>query len=204
LLVSSTIWWARHKVSLHLPLTNVRESLLTPNDNMRRHYWRFSIITPRKALGLECNIDAEFAGGWCKETSQDPACLLSRSGYVIRLWLSNPMGQQIADRDSPFYNWEWIDRPKPSHAWGCTSIRHLWTYQQHAEVSGTETYHEVYHLRRQWWSSWACYSFKDVTSHKTYWDQASTLSQQSRLRPDPDPTRRHQKSSRRDTYQGPA
>jgi hypothetical protein len=44
------------------------------------------IVTPRKALGLECYVDADFAGGWCKETSEDPASVLSRSGYVIQLY----------------------------------------------------------------------------------------------------------------------
>jgi hypothetical protein len=50
----------------------------TPNGGL--------IITPRKALGLECYVDADFAGGWCKDTSHDPASVLSRSGYVIRLY----------------------------------------------------------------------------------------------------------------------
>jgi hypothetical protein len=30
-------------------------------------------------------VDTDFAGGWCKETSEDPSSILSRSGYVIRL-----------------------------------------------------------------------------------------------------------------------
>jgi hypothetical protein len=50
----------------------------TPNKGL--------IITPRKALGLECYVDADFASSWCKETSQDPPRVLSRSGYVTRLY----------------------------------------------------------------------------------------------------------------------
>jgi hypothetical protein len=48
------------------------------------------IVTPKKALGLECYVAADFAGGWCKDTSADPASVLSRSGYVIQ-----PYGCQI-------------------------------------------------------------------------------------------------------------
>jgi hypothetical protein len=44
------------------------------------------IISPDKALGLECYVDADFAGGWCQETGTDPASVLSRTGYVIRLY----------------------------------------------------------------------------------------------------------------------
>jgi hypothetical protein len=34
----------------------------TPNGGL--------IITPQKTLGLECYVDTDFAGEWCKETSQ--------------------------------------------------------------------------------------------------------------------------------------
>jgi hypothetical protein len=44
------------------------------------------IISPDKALGLECYVDADFASGRCQETGTDPASVLSRTGYVIRLY----------------------------------------------------------------------------------------------------------------------
>jgi hypothetical protein len=116
--------------------------------------------------------------------------LATSSGYMATV--SNPMGQQIADRYSPI-NRKWTYCPFPSHAWAYTSIRHLWTYQRHVEMSGTQSYCEMYHLQRQLWSSWARYSSEDVTSHKTHCDQVSPLSQQSWLRPDPDPKSRYQK-----------
>jgi hypothetical protein len=37
-------------------------------------------------VGLECYVDADFAGSWCKETSAKPASVLARTGYVIRLF----------------------------------------------------------------------------------------------------------------------
>jgi hypothetical protein len=37
-------------------------------------------------MGLECYVDADFAGGWCKDTSADLANVLSRTGYIIRLF----------------------------------------------------------------------------------------------------------------------
>jgi hypothetical protein len=50
------------------------------------------IIKPDKALGLECYVDADFAGGWCQETVTSPACVLSRTGCVIRLYGCPIMG----------------------------------------------------------------------------------------------------------------
>ena len=36
-----------------------------------------------KSLGLECYVDADFAGGWSKESCHESSSLLSRTGYVI-------------------------------------------------------------------------------------------------------------------------
>ena len=33
--------------------------------------------------GLECHVDADFAGGWDKENPDDPDNVLSRTGYVV-------------------------------------------------------------------------------------------------------------------------
>ena len=41
------------------------------------------ILKIDKSQGLTCFVDADFAGGWNKETSDDHSTLLSRTGYVI-------------------------------------------------------------------------------------------------------------------------
>lgn len=38
---------------------------------------------PNGAHGLECYIDADFTGGWDKESLDDPENVLSRSGFVV-------------------------------------------------------------------------------------------------------------------------
>ena len=38
---------------------------------------------PDKSRGVECFVDADFAGSWTKEDSGNPANVLSRTGYVI-------------------------------------------------------------------------------------------------------------------------
>ena len=38
---------------------------------------------PDRTKGLECYIDAEFAGGWSTGDYENPECVISRSGYVI-------------------------------------------------------------------------------------------------------------------------
>ena len=52
------------------------------------------IIYPRNNKGLECFVDADFAGGWSTNESDDPASVYSRTGYIIKynncpiLWAS--------------------------------------------------------------------------------------------------------------------
>ena len=41
------------------------------------------ILTPDESRGLECFVDADFAGGYAKETSEDPVSVFSRTGYCI-------------------------------------------------------------------------------------------------------------------------
>ena len=41
------------------------------------------IYRPDSSLGLECHVDADFAGGWTTETSANPEVVLSRTGFVI-------------------------------------------------------------------------------------------------------------------------
>ena len=48
----------------------------------------------RNDKGLECSVDADFAGGWSMNKSDDPASVYSRTGYIIKynncliLWAS--------------------------------------------------------------------------------------------------------------------
>lgn len=41
------------------------------------------IMTPNKEKGIQCFVDADFAGGFSSETSEDPVSVFSRTGYVI-------------------------------------------------------------------------------------------------------------------------
>ena len=41
------------------------------------------ILKPNKKLGLECYVDADFAGGWEPDQALNPRACLSRTGYVI-------------------------------------------------------------------------------------------------------------------------
>ncbi len=42
------------------------------------------IYKPDKSLGLECFVDANFAGGWNQADADKPENLMSRTGYVIQ------------------------------------------------------------------------------------------------------------------------
>ena len=44
------------------------------------------ILNPELSKGVECFVDAGFAGDYHKDRSEDSENLLSRTGYVIRLW----------------------------------------------------------------------------------------------------------------------
>jgi len=41
------------------------------------------ILKPDTSRGLECNVDADFAGGFNKLTSDDPSTCYSRTGYIV-------------------------------------------------------------------------------------------------------------------------
>ena len=41
------------------------------------------IFTPDGDKGLECYVDANFAGGWDKADSGNPEVVLSKTGYVL-------------------------------------------------------------------------------------------------------------------------
>jgi histone deacetylase 1/2 len=43
------------------------------------------ILRPSKELAVDCYADADFAGLWNHEDSQDPLCVKSRTGYVLML-----------------------------------------------------------------------------------------------------------------------
>ena len=52
------------------------------------------IMYPRNDKGLECFVEADFAGGWPTNKSDDPASVYSRTGYINKykncpiLWVS--------------------------------------------------------------------------------------------------------------------
>ena len=52
------------------------------------------IMYPKYDNRLECFVDADFAGGWSTNESDDPASVYSRTGYIIKyknfpiLWAS--------------------------------------------------------------------------------------------------------------------
>jgi len=41
------------------------------------------ILNPSKLLKIDCHVDADFVGLWSYEDIQDPACVKSRTGYMI-------------------------------------------------------------------------------------------------------------------------
>ena len=41
------------------------------------------ILQIDESKGIECYTDADFVGGWNKETTTDPTSVLSRAGYII-------------------------------------------------------------------------------------------------------------------------
>jgi hypothetical protein len=42
------------------------------------------IFDPKPELGLECFVDADFAGGWTQADADNPEQVMSRTGFVIR------------------------------------------------------------------------------------------------------------------------
>ena len=41
------------------------------------------VYNPDMKKGLECYVDADFAGGWAKADADNPDNVLSRTGYII-------------------------------------------------------------------------------------------------------------------------
>ena len=39
---------------------------------------------PKNDKGLKCSVDADFAGGWSMNKSDDPASVYSYTGYIIK------------------------------------------------------------------------------------------------------------------------
>lgn len=52
------------------------------------------ILSPDESKGIQCYVDADFAGGYTRATADDPVSVFSRTGYVIMyyncpvLWVS--------------------------------------------------------------------------------------------------------------------
>ena len=58
---------AVHRIGRYLKATKDKEIIFTPDGDK----------------GLECYVDADFAGGWDKADSGNPEAVLSRTGYVL-------------------------------------------------------------------------------------------------------------------------
>jgi hypothetical protein len=56
--------------------------LADPKHQHEKALLKSSIITPQKALGLECYMDTDVGA----KRPLDPATILSRTGYVIRIY----------------------------------------------------------------------------------------------------------------------
>ena len=62
------------------------------------------IYKPDRSKGLECYVDADFAGGWIQSDASNAENVLSRTGYVIMyanfpiLWVSR------LQKCDPFYH----------------------------------------------------------------------------------------------------
>ena len=41
------------------------------------------LLKPDKGRGLECYVDADWAGSWTPKSATDPSCAHSRTGYII-------------------------------------------------------------------------------------------------------------------------
>ena len=50
-------------------------------------------LEPSPLLTVDCYVDADFAGLWKSEDSQDPICVKSRSGHVI-MFMGYPLQWQ--------------------------------------------------------------------------------------------------------------
>ncbi len=63
------------------------------------------ILTPSDNLKIDCYPDADFAGLWNCDDKNDPHCVCSRTGYVIRLsdcpvlWISELQMSRATDFD---------------------------------------------------------------------------------------------------------
>jgi hypothetical protein len=42
------------------------------------------VFKPKPELGLECFVDADFAGGWTQADADNPEQVMSRTGYLLR------------------------------------------------------------------------------------------------------------------------
>lgn len=67
------------------PTKQHEQALLHLGHYLKGTMERGLILDPSDELHLDCYPDADFAGLWKHEDSNDPHCVLSRTGYVITL-----------------------------------------------------------------------------------------------------------------------
>jgi hypothetical protein len=84
------------------PMKRHEKALLRIGHYLKGTIDKGIILNPSDALHLNCYPDADFAGLWKHEDSNDPHCVRSRTGYVITLahcpviWASKMQTEEIA------------------------------------------------------------------------------------------------------------
>ena len=62
------------------------------------------LFNPSKKMVVDCYSDADFAGLWGHENTEDPICASSRTGFVVTFFqFSSIVGVKTTDRDCPLY-----------------------------------------------------------------------------------------------------
>ncbi len=76
------------------------------------------ILKPNLTRGLECYVNADFAGGWSSGDHTNPKAVLSCTGFVI-MYAGCPIfwSSKLSDQNCPKYNWGWIHHAIVHHVW---------------------------------------------------------------------------------------
>ena len=61
------------------------------------------IYRPYITQGLECYVDADFAGGWKDGNHNSPESVLSCTGFYNVCWMPDYLGEQVANINCPEY-----------------------------------------------------------------------------------------------------
>ncbi len=69
---------------VHNPMRSHERAMIRIARYLQATKNRGIIYKPDKTLGLECFVDADFAGGWSQADADNPENVMSRTGFVIR------------------------------------------------------------------------------------------------------------------------